>query len=497
MKTNILIYLLSGTMLFISCSKDFYDEKDPNKITSANFWQTEADLNSAVASVYGTAGGGLYGCFGGLGTLPNFGCRAGEFNYYQSDANFEIFSNDPNTAITSSLWGSDYQGIFYANQIIKYGGDMDVAASIKNKYVAEAKFMRGVFYLNLVSGWGEVPIINKLPTTPEDYYKAKSSKDSVWLQVVNDFTESANDLPETRSGSELGRATKGAALAFLGRAYLYQSNYDKTVEVLQSVVDKASDYNYALLDSFAWLFDGQHENSQEAVFEIQYKNINGSGYSLMSKILATSEVGGWAAVGDPDPALLDSFLRERTTTNDYDPRATTTFAWNYPGCMYYQHQFSTSFDVTKIFVKKYTDWWNADQNDEKSDLDTYAMRYADVLLMLAEAYTMQGNISAAAPLVQRIRTRAKLANIESAMISSYTQAQMMTEIRHQRKLEFCLEWLSFYDLRRWGLLKDAIANSTNIYKDRYLNTYPKYDYFPIPQNELAANKNLTQNDAWK
>jgi starch-binding outer membrane protein, SusD/RagB family len=497
MSTKIISIIILGVFL-ASCSKDFYDEKDPNKITSANFWQTEEDLNSAIWGVYWAATT-TNGCYGEPMLLPEL-TRTEEFHSYDDD--YGTFTNTSNRSDITTNWGIDYQGIFYANQILKYGGDMDISSNIKSKYLAEARFFRGLFYFHLVNAFGAVPIHISLPTTSEDYYIAKSPITDVWKQVVSDFSEAAADLPVSRSTNETGRVTKGAALAYLGRAYLYQGNWAKAQETLESIVNNnATIYKYELLDNYAYLFDGQHENNAEAIFEIQISllggddNWNNEGAtrtlaSTLCQLYAGSEVGGWE---NPkvNPALLDTFLREKTTTNEFDQRATTTLAWNYIGCKYFQHDFSSFSDLSKVYIRKYTDWWNAAPN-EKSGLDYYGMRYADVLLMLAEAYTMQENVSAAAPLVQQIRTRAKLADKETEM-KSYLKDVMMVEIRHQRQVEFCLEWLHFYDLRRWGLLADAIAKSSNIYKGNYSK---KFEYFPIPSAELSANKNMTQSEGW-
>ena len=196
----------------------------------------------------------------------------------------------------------------------------------------------------------------------------------------------------------------------------------------------------------------------------------------------------------PTKVLLDSFLVEPTAAGNYDPRALATIAWDYPGCVFYQRDFDSTWGPDEIWLRKNQNWWNANETDNsyKSELDEYGMRYADVLLMLAEAYTMKGQVAEAAPLVHRIRERAKLENKLIAMLA-YGQDQMMAEIRHQRNLEFAREALHWYDLRRWGLLGQTIKDAK---QPGYQNYTSKFEYYPIPEDELNNNPNMTQNDPW-
>ena len=165
-------------------------------------------------------------------------------------------------------------------------------------------------------------------------------------------------------------------------------------------------------------------------------------------------------------------------------------AWNYPGSTYYTYDFASKFGANAIWIRKNQNWWNADEGDWKSELNEYAMRYADVLLMLAEAKTMQGKVAEAIPLVKRIRDRAKLAAIT---MTGWNQTQMMDEIMHQRNIEFAREGIHWYDLRRWGTLEKVIKASQ---VGGYLNYSAKYNYFPIPESELNNNPKMTQNANW-
>lgn len=168
--------------------------------------------------------------------------------------------------------------------------------------------------------------------------------------------------------------------------------------------------------------------------------------------------------------------------------------------MYYNRPYPDSFPNDYGFksrIRKYLNWWNNDEMpvglDQVSEINEKCMRFADVLLMYAEALTMQGKVTDAYAPVNRVRTRANLANLPSG----YNQDQMMAEIRHQRMVEFFREGSRFYDLKRWGLLEQEIKNDATLDKPGHENFEPKNAYYPIPQAEIDANPNLEQNDLWK
>lgn len=501
-------YLFIALTLFLgsSCSESFLVETDPNGITTDDFWQTEDDLESAVATIYNAITDDYNGHYGTV-NWELMSARTENFNQRNDVRNryvISIFQNSSSNDCSTNLYKGCYIGIFRANQVIEYGGEMDLDDDVKNPLLAEAKFLRGLNYFFLVTDFGQVPITTAVAANSDQYYVAKSSKDSVWSQVVRDLKAGEEYLPDVWDSNNKGRSTRGAALAFLGRAYLYQAKYDSTITVLQKIVDNESVFGYGLQPDYADLFDGEHENGVEGVFEIEYSNVGGTSIwadneidkpqtTFIAQECAPGEVGGWYET-QPTTVLRDSFFVENTVDGDYDPRALATIAWNYTGCKYYQLDFSSNWTSDDIWIRKNQNWWNANETDNeyKSELNEYGMRYADVLLMLAEAYTMEGRVSEAAPLVHRIRERANLSN-KIVEMETYSQNQMMAEIRQQRNLEFAREGLHWYDLKRWNLLEETITNAK---QTGYQNYTSKFEYYPIPEDELNNNPNMTQNDPW-
>jgi hypothetical protein len=343
--------------------------------------------------------------------------------------------------------------------------------------------------------------------TKDDFFAAKSPEADVWKQVEQDFLEAAADLPVSYESKWVGRATKGAALGFLGKSYLYTKDYSNAENTLKQLT--VSPFAYSLMPNYGDNFIATKENNTESVFEIQLGDVGGnnpwSGENANQAIgvttaqeFAPAEVAGWFEVS-PTDKLFNEFQKEKTTTNDFDPRMYATLIWDYPGATFYNLPFSSfvlGFGYHSMF-KKYQNYMQVNELAGASGASNYtssnnerALRYDDVLLMIAEALTMQGKPGDAYPFVQQIRDRAHLAPLPGG----YSQDQMMAEIRHQRMIEFARENQRFYDLKRWGLLQQEITNSDKVGKQFYVPK--KHDYFPIPQNEINSNPLMVQNPNW-
>lgn len=378
----------------------------------------------------------------------------------------------------------------------------------KSAYIAEAKFLRGLNYYILVINFGDVPIRTSVPVNKEDYFVAKSPETDVWAQVIKDFKEAAADLPPAREQAELGRATKGSALGFLGKSYVYMKDWPNAETTLKQLT--TAPFNYSLTTEYGDNFVAAKKNNSESVFEIQLSDVGGtnpwSGENANEALgvttaqeFAPSEVAGWFEVS-PTDKLFNEFQVEKTADNQLDPRMYATLIWNYPGAVFYNKPFSAftlQFGYKSMF-KKYQNYMQDNELSGSSGAANYAssnneraLRYADIQLLLAEALTMQGKTTDAYPWLQAVRTRAKL----RALPTGLGKDAMMSEIRHQRMLEFAREGQRFYDLKRWGLLKTELTNSDKIGKQFFVPL--KHDYFPIPQPELNTNPAMVQNDQWK
>lgn len=493
MNKRILI-LIVLTAFFAACTEDFLELQNPNEVTQASFWKTEGDLESGVAAIYANLGGSWNNTYWDQAGVQTRAGRTENF-IMRTDvaARYRIcrFLNVPSNGVSTILYQTAYKSIFYCNQVIHYGELIeDIDAATKKELIAEAKFLRGLFYFYLVTDFGSVPIVTDIAQSSDDYFKSKSTEEEVWQQVISDWKIAKADLPDSYGNDEIGRATKGTAIAFLGRAYLYRGEWTNVISELKEIIDNESSYGYGLMDDYHELFDGNHENNAEAVFSIKYGLPELGLYTVIGQENGPDNVGWWELM--PTKTLLDAMLLEKTADNDFDPRATASLAWNYPGCVFYQKNFLDAWNEDDIWIKKYQRYWLEDEGNWQSSVDEYAMRYADVLLMYAEAQTMENNVAAAVPFVNRIRNRANLAD-KSAEMMTWSQEQMMEEIMHQRNVEFNREGLRWYDLRRWGTTEEVIKGGKALGWENYSS---KYLYYPIPEAELDNNPDMTQNDPW-
>ena len=489
------------------CKKSELELTNPNQITSATYWKTELDVQSAFGATYGLlrdVDGGFYGVRGielGNGRGDDFFLRNDVADLYR----LSTFTNNADNGVLNSLWNISYRGIFRANQILENISKVGLDPDKEKAYIAEAKFLRGLHYFILTINFGDVPIILTVPATTEAYFQPKAAEADVWKQVIADFTAASVDLPASYPSEWIGRATKGAALGYLGKAYLYTKDYQNAETTLKTVTGMG----YSLMPDYEDNFLVTKENNAESLFEVQLGDVGGTeawGGENASQALgvttaqefAPSEVGGWFEAG-PTDKLFNEFQKEKTTAGELDPRMYATLAWNYPGSTYYNKPF-TDFKLVFGFKSLFKKYQNYKQNNEltgasgasnyTSSNNERALRYADVILMLAEAVTQQGRPAEAYPYLKLIRDRARLADLPTG----YNQTQMMNEIIHQRMIEFARENQRFYDLKRWGLIQQELTNSDKVGKQFYVAG--KHDYFPIPQNEINTNNAITQNPNW-
>ncbi|RFM26168.1 RagB/SusD family nutrient uptake outer membrane protein [Deminuibacter soli] len=499
------ITLIAG---IASCSKDTLDKVNPNVLTSDTYWKNETDVLQAMAATYYLLPAYNSGYWSTRGVEVT-NARGDDF-FIRNDVTdlykISTFINTADNAIVTNIFNNQYQGIFKANQVL---ANIDRAALTDDKkkvYLAEAKFLRGLFFFNLVINFGDVPLRISIPSSSSDYNLAKSPEADVWAQIYKDFTEAAADLPVAWSGEWLGRATKGAALGYLGKAYLYSKDYANAATTLHQLT--ASPFAYALRKNYEDNFTDAFENNEESLFEVQIQDAGGPYFwagnssqlalgTFTAQEFAPSEVAGWFEAA-PTDKLLHEFEKEKTQSGDYDPRMYATLVWDYPGATYYNKPFK-SFALWSGFhsmFRKYQNWKKDNEltgsngSSFVTSINERVLRYADVLLMLAEALTMDGKVGEAYPYLNQVRNRANLAPFPAGT----DKDKMMAEIRHQRMIEFAREGTRFYDLKRWGLLQQELTNSDKVGREFFIPK--KYDYFPVPQAEINTNHLAEQNPNW-
>ncbi len=491
------------TALYLSSCQSSLELVNPNVTTESTFWKTDQDFLSALAATYkifrhiDNGNWGVRGVELTNGRGDDFFIRNDVKDLYQ----LSTFTNTPTTGTPSGAYAGAYTGIFRSNQIIENAATAPIPQDSKKQFIAEAKFIRGVHYFNLAINFGAVPVITKVPQDRSEYNVKQSPETAVWEQVVKDFQDAKADLPVSYPAAFVGRATKGAAIGYLGKAYVYMKKWSEAEAELKPLL--SAPYAYTLLSDYGQNFLKEYDNNSESLFEIQNQNVGGvqpwagenaneSQGVTTAQEFAPAEVQGWFEVS-PTDKIFNEFQKEKTTTGDFDPRMYASIVWDYPGATFYQKPFS-SFKLIfgyKSLIKKYQNYLDANEGIFISEINEKVLRFADVLLLYAEALTMQGKTADAYAPLNRIRNRAKLANLATG----YSQTQLMTEIRHQRMIEFFREGQRFYDLKRWGLLKQEITNSDKVGREFFNEAL--HSYFPIPQNEMNTNTAIEQNPNWK
>jgi tetratricopeptide (TPR) repeat protein len=431
-------------------------------------------------------------------------------------ANVGRFNSNPSdAAIYGWAYETYYQGIFRANQVLANVPAINFEnAELKNRILGQAYFLRGLYLFHAVNMFKNVPV----PTQIAAIYPQKTEAEG-WAQVIADFKKAAELLPPSYTSvsgldaGEKGRATKGAALGYLGKAYLFNKDFTNARDAFKAVIDLGV---YSLVSNYRDNFTETNENNSESLFEVQFSRDAGgvdlgwggapaSGWGKTSARAITYGPRGFGFTDvQPTWALYNEYQQEKTTANTVDPRLDATMFYNKPGGMQlYGQNFATKYasnaaDLNDLFCRKYqnSDGQKVDEFDWRSGINERLLRYADVLLMYAECLNETGNTAGAYTYIQQVRNRVGLPNLATAK-PGMTQAQMRDQIGHERFLEFPLEGHRFDDIRRWGWLQDPAKLAWLKSRDAEFNSYAAgREFFPIPQLERDNNPGTIQNDSY-
>jgi len=410
-------------------------------------------------------------------------------------ANFNI--NASNEWLDTK-WRYTYQGIFRTNLAIERIPEAPIEDDEITALVAEAKFIRAVFYFELVKNFGGVPILTE-PLSVSEATLTRNTEAEVWSLIEQDLMDAQNALPSKSSldASNLGKATKGAAIAYLAKASMYQNKYSEAKMYAEQVINSGE---YNLNDSFENVWSIHNPNGNGSIFEIQnsFNELYDSGSAL--PVLTRSRAdGGW---GFATPSShLDNFMsgdprREHTIIREGDYVDADHQAYDTGGSD------NMSGRINKKFYLSFDDRPTKSEHT-RSGLNHILFRYADLLLMHAEASYHEGDEGAAILSVNRVRARVGVANINSS------GSQLLQDIYDERRMELALEGHRYYDLKRTNRLDSAMQNfmdynlntSTDMYdsgndEGKYFNA-AVHMLFPIPQSEIdLSGGRLDQNPGY-
>ncbi len=513
------IIILFVTVTIFGCKKEFLERSSLSQLSENNFWKDEKDAQLGINGVYDVLQDrNLYsGNLNAVGGIPVHDAISDNLfgNYkWEGPGEFMEGNVDPAKPYFNQFWTALYRGIARANLAIENIEKMPtdkISVAGRANYLAQAKFLRALFYFNIAVFFEEAPLILKVQSL-EEAFVPKNSYAEIRDAVIKDLTDAAADLPLTQPANLSGYATKGAALGLLARFQLYNKNYNAVLDATAPMLTMG----YGLFNNYANLFTAAGEMSNEIVFAVRFAQNpafnNGEMFSatfvgaprinalpmrnLVNEYLCTD---GLPITSSPlynpaniranrDPRMTGSiFFNSDTFNYDLNRRLGIAPAVNPP----------TGFGQRK-YVRTRTSPEGLGVGVAGGQ-DFYLIRYADVLLMRAEALAELGRQAEAYPLVNQVRQRVSMPRIENVEGPSVSQGQMIDIIRRERRVELAFESLRFFDLKRWGQMQAAMQRALN---DRVAGYNPSYrnkrsESFPIPQNELDVNKQLTQNTGWQ
>lgn len=533
MKKIYVLLLSAFSFIMLSGCNDWIELEPKDTVANENFFKTKDDFDQAVT--------GLYSMLRPLDDEAKDGAYFGNL-YWEVCADVCMYKNSWTqpwfdisrgelksvTDNVASLYQKVYAAISWSNTIIEQieAKQSEFPEDFVNYVKGQAHFVRAICYIRLTSLWGPVPMIDRL-YLPSESKLPRSSVDDITNQlIIPDLKIAVSCLEMTPYNNKWGLATKQAAMGMRVRAYLYNKDYENTVEAAKELMelDKTLE-NSMFLDDYKSIFANSNENNPEILFSLKYVangTKQGSAFNTPfgSKIpgLPTGSMNGsWATVSIL-PEFIDSYpLTDGKTVAEgsmvYDsqnkwanrgPRFESTFyigGYSVVNGMPFTSEYVCGIDaqcaidyplnINKGYMNedKKTEWLQEDESD------FIILRYTDVLLMYAEAKTMLGDIDQSVfDILDAVRDRAGIAHVAHTT----DPKAMMKIIQDERKWEFAFEGLRYFDIRRWGIAADVINSITS---DELYNfgshkvfVAPANYLWPLPQEATDANPNLLPNN---
>jgi hypothetical protein len=466
-----IIYIIIFCNLFlIRCSGDFLDKAPISNANEVEFYKSQKDIETALWSAYNS----LYTLYGPE-SLPSFYGELMSDNAYSDNAagriqdyeGFELHTMTIDNELVLNFWNNYYKAIYIVNNIIVSAEKLDFAN--RDALIGEAKFLRALYFFDMVRAWGDVPLVTTPLSVANSYAQGRTPKEQVYTQILNDLDFAAAKLPVKTSQRFVGAASQEAANTLLGKVYLTMGDKAKAAEALLKVYGKFS------LVPYADLWNLTKKNGASSIFEIQYKGGVSNPYSLYWAMFSPVDNRVVTAWGGGFNQITDDLWNAYETG---DPRRDISIQDGY--------QTANNVHVDVKFPIKWRDTSAPVAGlREASDNNFIILRYADVLLMLTEA-------TSDAKYMNEVRTRVGLPAYGTVGYpAQYNTVALALE--HEAQIEFACEFHRWFDLIRTGRAITVIKNSNKnitITDDKLL--------LPIPFLVINQNPNvITQNEAYK
>ncbi|MGJ8733401.1 MAG: RagB/SusD family nutrient uptake outer membrane protein [Cellulophaga sp.] len=506
-KIHLTIATLVTILILTSCNEDrFFDQENPNSITSETFWKTEQQFNSGLTTVYGalqfqSISGGELQFEMALGDI------AGSESWYRPTAFRNLTYTDATYYVTDK-WNELYIGIFRANQIIEFiekADESNFTGDSKAQIEAQAKFLRAFFYFQVANTYGGAIIHTGIPKTEEELNKPMSTIADVNSSIIiPDLLFAQNNLPRTWGADDTGRVTWGAATSLLGKVYLYAKDWPNAVTQFKNVVE--SDL-YQLTPNVMDNYTDENEFNSESIFEVAYSaelspgvpggNVDDTPSNSGAEASTMATALGQLSFGAYNTLLPTYYLHELFTNDEVDltnpindgntwsKRMNSSIVPINGEGLYYGLEIGEKGGWAfgqSAYIKKFTNWYSlkAEDSRNRSGINFRHIRLADVYLMYAEAViNNSSDFATAITYIDLVRSRAGVKTLQQYMdenggmfpqlhiskqvhgtqpLVTASPSNVMTHIqRVERPLELCYEGHRWKDLVRWGIVKDVFT----------------------------------------
>jgi hypothetical protein len=460
----------------VSCGDEFLDKAPKGELTSDNFFLDANQAEQAVNATYAHLRDFNVHVFSYIG-ITDIASDDADKGSVPGDAGFlqdiNDFTFDANNGAVSGIWRGYYQGVFRANQVLANVPNIEMDEEQKTRLLGEARFLRAYFYFFLVRTYGDIPLIDR-PLNPDEYLQPRVPAAQIYDFIEEDLTFAIANLPEKSeyAAIDLGRATSGAAKAYLAKVHLFRNDFPAAFKLAQEVINSGE---YDLYPNYEAIFRREGEHSSESIFEVSTVGLDqGGGASQFNEVqgIRGNPNNGWG-FNNPSEDLIGAF-------EENDPRLGATVIFN--------GDTLSSGEVVKAdpnmganarFSKKA---WVPERPPigfGNSGANIRLFRYADLLLIAAEAANELGNSAEALNYLNQVRERARQGNTEIlADVTITKQSELRTAIWQERRVELAMEQHRYFDLVRQG-------QAQSVFNKLDINWTPnKHEVFPIPQAEI-------------
>lgn len=485
LKYNLIAIALLG-FSFSSCS-DFLEQNPQTDLSENDFYKTADDIASAVNGAYSSLQeSDIYGNWYVFGEIPSDNTRNQLSGSVTTQNEFDQFYIDTQNSMIANFWKAAYKVINRTNTVLGRIDGIEINAELANRYKLECKFIRALMYFNLVRVYGDVPLVLKEINISESYEILREPKENVYNQIIADLKE-AQGLPVSYSTAEDGRATQGAAKALLADVYMTLHKYTEAETILAEIINSG---RYSLLentpgslniDGYKNVFSPVNHNSKEGIFEIQFlKGGYGEGSNYANNFAPENSgtnvvaVGGTGGNNIPEMDIYNAY-EEGDLRRDFSM-----------SLGYYDNRKNNEW-VESRYVCKFMDV--PYQNNDASN-NYPVIRYADVILMYAEALNQNGKTAEACKYLNMTRRRGfgyQTTETSPVDLQTTDKAQFALMVEQERRVELAFENHRWFDLIRTG-------RAVEVMKSKGFSLNETNLICPIPQKQIDVNPKLTQND---